>query len=83
MIELIAVAVALVAAGLILGIVGFGLVGQLRRLRTSLTALRTDVLPRGEQLAAALARPAYPAVTPADPAMTPDRTAGRHRTNDG
>ncbi|CAN5360248.1 hypothetical protein BH20ACT5_BH20ACT5_24780 [soil metagenome] len=46
MIVLIAWIVAALAAALILGIIGFGLVGQLRRLRTSLEVLRADVLPR-------------------------------------
>ncbi|MGI8694257.1 MAG: hypothetical protein ACR2JK_15380 [Geodermatophilaceae bacterium] len=46
MIVLITWIVALVAAGLILGIVGFGLAGQLRRLQRAVTLTRADVLPR-------------------------------------
>ncbi len=43
---LIAWLVAVVAAGLILGIVGFGLVGHIRRLQQAVTLTRADVLPR-------------------------------------
>lgn len=50
MIVLLAWIVALVVAGLILGIVGFGVTGQLARLRRTLSAARGEVEPRAVDL---------------------------------
>lgn len=55
---------AVVAGGLILGIVGFGLVGQLTRLRRAVAAAQNDVQPRTLDLLARLPGPP---------------SAGRHR----
>lgn len=45
---------ALVTAGLILGIVGFGLFGQVGRLRRAVSAAQTDVASRAVDLIAAI-----------------------------
>lgn len=56
-IVLIAALVALLAALLILGIVGYGLVGQLSRLRRAIGAAQADVAPRVRELTAQLPTP--------------------------
>ncbi|MDQ3464962.1 MAG: hypothetical protein M3500_09780 [Actinomycetota bacterium] len=56
MIVLVGWLAALVAAGLILGIVGFGLSGQLTRLRRAMNAVLDDVRPRALDLLAVLPR---------------------------
>jgi len=63
--------VALVAVGLILGIVGFGLTGQLARLRRAVSALRSDVQPRALDLI-----PQLPGQT------SSERPGAEHRRND-
>lgn len=57
---LIAWIAALVAAGLMLGIVGYGLVGQLSRLRRALALAQSDVQPRTAELARHVAAGAPP-----------------------
>ncbi len=56
MIVLVGWLAALGAAGLILGIVGFGLSGQLTRLRRAMNAILDDVRPRALDLLAELPR---------------------------
>lgn len=54
MVVLVAWIVALVVAGLVLGIIGFQLVGQAARLDRALAAFRRDVHPRLRDLVAQL-----------------------------
>lgn len=58
MIVLVVWIAALVTAGLILGIVGFGLVGQLSRLRRAVSAAQLDIRARASDLAVQL--PGHP-----------------------